>query len=175
MRDGTLRCSDAQAFVSFLCSSFFFSVLLLLLLLLRVIVASCALGKRRSRFSNSLVTQPVESERRRRRREKENERKREFRWVHAFLSLFSLSLSLCPQQRFDCGSSSSSFQPRGKRKSWCLTLTLTDTLFHNLRFRATCYINLKQTKILALKKLVETKSGVKPAEQRILCRGSRDF
>ncbi|CAL6433177.1 predicted protein [Bathycoccus prasinos] len=27
------------------------------------------------------------------------------------------------------------------------------------------------TKILALKKLVETKSGVKPAEQRILCRG----
>ena len=28
-----------------------------------------------------------------------------------------------------------------------------------------------QTKILALKKLVETKSGVKPSEQRILCRG----
>ena len=88
-----------------------------------------------------------------------------------FTRFFPSFLSLCPQQRFDCGSSSSSFQPRGKRKSWCLTLTLTDTLFHNLRFRATCYINLKQTKILALKKLVETKSGVKPAEQRILCRG----
>ena len=52
VRDGTLCCSDAQAFVSFLCASFFFS-LLLLLLLLRVRVASRALGKRRSRFQFS--------------------------------------------------------------------------------------------------------------------------
>ena len=79
VRDGTLFVGVPMksAFVSFLCASFFFSVLLLLLL--RVRVASRALGKRRSRFSNSRVTHPVESERRRRRREKENERKREFR------------------------------------------------------------------------------------------------
>ena len=79
MRDGTLFVGVPMksAFVSFLCASFFFSVLVLVLL--RVIVASRALGKRRSRFSNSRVTHPVESERRRRRREKENERKREFR------------------------------------------------------------------------------------------------
>ena len=96
MRDGTLFVGVPMksAFVSFLCASFFFSVLLLLLL--RVRVASRALGKRRSRFSNSLVTHPVESaqnaEEDARRRTNERANFDGFtRFFPFFLSLYSLS------------------------------------------------------------------------------------
>ena len=104
-------------FVSFLCASFFFS-LLLLLLLLRVRVASRALGKRRSRFSNSLVTHPVESEQNAEEdaRRRTNERANFDGFTRFFPSFLSLSLTLCPQRRFDAVLLLQVFSTSGKDK-----------------------------------------------------------